>query len=116
MRLVFQRVNQLPDDKKRDQFTKLIKIFKTWEVLRLFDRNTLMEIHSTLRLSELERLISPDQMAKIIQLKERLEPHFLPIDVVQRGRIIHGTQLNEAEIRQKFMRAFSQMGMQQPAQ
>ena len=55
MHLILQRQQQIggpPDDRGR-KLQKLVKIFKTWEVLGLFDQNTLNEIADKLQLRAL---------------------------------------------------------------
>lgn len=57
MSLVFQRAGKIPDVQARnEQLTKLLKIFKKWEVLGFFPRQTMAKIAES---NHLRQLVSP---------------------------------------------------------
>lgn len=58
MSLVFQRASKIPDIQLRnEQLTKLLKIYKKWEVLGFFPRQTMSKIVES---NHLRQLVSFD--------------------------------------------------------
>ena len=91
-----QRKNQAdstPEGMRR--MAKLVKIFKTWEVLRLFDPAELSSIAEYLQFRELEQqLLGQEQQAGIEKMYKEHEPQFLPYEVAVRGDFKHGSLKN----------------------
>lgn len=84
--LVLQKCSSNQDDQKR-----LLKLFKSWEVLGLFQQSILDEIASQHQLRSLIAQLPPEENEKIQLYREKHEPDHIPWEILQSGRYICGT-------------------------